>query len=401
MAVITPPKVVLLAAAACCLLLPTAAAAGGSSAAANASLRGCDTDCSCCGGTCKGGCGGGCCSGCGFCGGDHPPAAGDDGKPELCPLGCFEHYGWEGCTLDNSRPPGCEQCLYVNNERLTPNKNNPMLRQCEALCDAKGYQYYALEDGTACYCGRGTVLASKQLADSECGACPDLPGAMCGNLGGSKMAMYALAAACPRGRSLGLLFSAVVLGSAVLYLAVGIALRHRRTGAKGLQALPHREQWLQLHGLVMDGVQFTRATAAGRSGRGGGGGGYAKVGEAARGGGSGSRPSNSGGGGGGVGESGSSSSPPRRVDRTKKGKRSKENTSKSKSKGGSTSSSRRSSDRAPPDAAPAAGGSSSAAAAAGGAGAGGGGGGGGGEAAAAAVGSTAAGSGGRWVHVPG
>eukprot|EP01043_Picozoa_sp_COSAG02_P015489 COSAG02_NODE_662_length_18752_cov_10.146464_9_plen_389_part_00 len=388
MAVITPPKVVLLAAAACCLLLPTAAAAGGSSAAANASLRGCDTDCSCCGGTCKGGCGGGCCSGCGFCGGDHPPAAGDDGKPELCPLGCFEHYGWEGCTLDNSRPPGCEQCLYVNNERLTPNKNNPMLRQCEALCDAKGYQYYALEDGTACYCGRGTLLASKQLTDSECGACPDLPGSMCGNIGGSKMAMYALSAACPRGRSLGLLFSTVVLGSAVLYLAVGIALRHRRTGAKGLQVLPHREQWLQLHGLVMDGVQFTRATAAGRSGRGGGGGGYAKVGEAAR-----------GGGGAGVSSS-SSSSPPRRVERTKKGKRSKEKTSKTKSKGGTTiDSSSRSSDRAPADAAPAAGGSSSAAAAAGGAGAGGDGGGGGGE--AAAVGSTAAGSGGRWVHVPG
>jgi hypothetical protein len=263
-----------------------------------------------------------------------------------------------------------------------------MLRQCEALCDAKGYQYYALEDGTACYCGRGTLLASKQLTDSECGACPDLPGSMCGNIGGSKMAMYALAAACPRGRSLGLLFSTVVLGSAVLYLAVGIALRHRRTGAKGLQALPHREQWLQLHGLVMDGVQFTRATAAGRSGRGGGGGGYAKVGEAAR-----------GGGGAGVSSS-SSSSPPRRVERTKKGKRSKEKTSKTKSKGGTTiDSSSRSSDRAPADAAPAAGGSSSAAAAAGGAGAGGDGGGGGGE--AAAVGSTAAGSGGRWVHVPG
>lgn len=40
-----------------------------------------------------------------------PPAP--DG---LCYLGCFTtahgSYGWEGCTLAKSRPPGCKECLY-------------------------------------------------------------------------------------------------------------------------------------------------------------------------------------------------------------------------------------------------------------------------------------------------
>ena len=36
-------------------------------------------------------------------------------------------------------------------------------------------------------------------------------------------------------------------------------LEHRKTGARGLAALPHRAFWLQLHGLVQDGVQFSRS----------------------------------------------------------------------------------------------------------------------------------------------
>ena len=36
--------------------------------------------------------------------------------------------------------------------------------------------------------------------------------------------------------------------AAGLYLVPGMLLEHRRTGAKGLAALPHRAMWLQLHG---------------------------------------------------------------------------------------------------------------------------------------------------------
>ena len=46
------------------------------------------------------------------------------------------------------------------------------------------------------------------------------------------------------------------------YLTVGMTMQNRRTGAKGMSALPHRRFWLQLHGLVKDGVQFS-ATRAG------------------------------------------------------------------------------------------------------------------------------------------
>ena len=199
-----------------------------------------------------------------------PPPAVADGDASLCWIGCWQGYGWEGCTLDRSRPPGCEQCLYVNNARLTPNKDNPMLRQCEAMCLAREYQYYALQDESACYCGRGTLLADKQQADTECAPCPDLPGQLCGAMGKGKLAVYALASVCPAGRAAGWLFSAAVVSAAVLYLAVGTALRHRRTGVRGLQALPHRERWLQVYGLVMDGVQFTRSVGSGRRSSSGG-----------------------------------------------------------------------------------------------------------------------------------
>ena len=46
------------------------------------------------------------------------------------------------------------------------------------------------------------------------------------------------------------------------YLLAGMTMQNRRTGAKGMAALPHRTFWLQVHGLVKDGVQFT----AGRAG---------------------------------------------------------------------------------------------------------------------------------------
>lgn len=45
------------------------------------------------------------------------------------------------------------------------------------------------------------------------------------------------------------------------YVTVGMLMQNRRTGAKGMAALPHRTFWLQVHGLVKDGVQFTASRA--------------------------------------------------------------------------------------------------------------------------------------------
>eukprot|EP01052_Picozoa_sp_SAG31_P041364 SAG31_NODE_6253_length_2102_cov_1.213180_2_plen_257_part_00 len=50
----------------------------------------------------------------------------------------------------------------------------------------------------------------------------------------------------------------VMIGGGV-YLAAGMVASNRRTGATGLDALPHRRFWVQLYGLVVDGLQYTRS----------------------------------------------------------------------------------------------------------------------------------------------
>jgi hypothetical protein len=203
----------------------------------------------------------------------------------LCYLGCFmnrgDTYMWDSCTLPNSRPQ-CEApcsgraCLYLNNARLTLSAANPVLRQCEAACRQKGFMYMALNDGTACYCGRGHLGADSTLPDSKCEICPDLPGSRCGlinHLSGNPVYRIAHpgATSCPfTGTALGWDFSALLLGLGLVYLSVGTMMTHRRTGGvRGWQALPHRTEWQQLHSLVRDGIGFTLRGGAGRGGRSG------------------------------------------------------------------------------------------------------------------------------------
>ena len=205
----------------------------------------------------------------------------------LCYLGCFtsgDTYMWDGCTLENSRPQ-CEApcpgraCLYLHNARLKPNPANPILRQCEAACRQKGFMYMAVNDGTACYCGRGHTGADSMQPDSNCQACPDLPDSKCGLCGHhSGNPAYRIApvgaTSCPfTGTALGWDFSALLLGLGFVYLSVGTILKHRRTGLRGWQALPHRTEWQQLHSIVCDGVRFTLRGGGGGGGDGGGGGG--------------------------------------------------------------------------------------------------------------------------------
>jgi hypothetical protein len=86
------------------------------------------------------------------------------------------------------------------------------------------------------------------------------------------------------GGRLGWQFVLAVLGGAAVYAGGGSALNRRRSGLSGAASLPHREFWLQMQGLVQDGVRFARTrsglrAAGGRahssgtgSGSGGGGG---------------------------------------------------------------------------------------------------------------------------------
>jgi hypothetical protein len=56
----------------------------------------------------------------------------------------------------------------------------------------------------------------------------------------------------------GIGFATVVLVGAALYLGGG-AIVQRRGGATGWELLPHRRHWAHLHGLALDGVAFCRS----------------------------------------------------------------------------------------------------------------------------------------------
>ena len=66
----------------------------------------------------------------------------------------------------------------------------------------------------------------------------------------------------------GLPFLLVVgLGGAV-YFGGGYLHGKRTRGARGVQALPHAQHWLALHGLVSDGVALVRGGRGGRGAKG-------------------------------------------------------------------------------------------------------------------------------------
>ena len=56
----------------------------------------------------------------------------------------------------------------------------------------------------------------------------------------------------------GVAFLTVVVGSAALYFGAGYVYNSRTGGAAGVHALPHARYWVELHGLVSDGVAYTR-----------------------------------------------------------------------------------------------------------------------------------------------
>lgn len=66
----------------------------------------------------------------------------------------------------------------------------------------------------------------------------------------------------------GMGFSTLALLSAALYL-VGGSLFRKRSGATGWDMLPHRREWQHLHGLVRDGVAFSRSGGQSKKRRGG------------------------------------------------------------------------------------------------------------------------------------
>eukprot|EP01052_Picozoa_sp_SAG31_P022135 SAG31_NODE_1747_length_7364_cov_5.070750_5_plen_288_part_00 len=63
--------------------------------------------------------------------------------------------------------------------------------------------------------------------------------------------------------SFGWEFIILCLFGVLLYLVPGMYLEHRKSGAKGFAALPHRAFWMNLRALVKDGIEFSRTCVSG------------------------------------------------------------------------------------------------------------------------------------------
>ena len=65
----------------------------------------------------------------------------------------------------------------------------------------------------------------------------------------------------PLATSPGWAFVSLCIIVSFCYLVPAMAYKRKKTGAAGMAALPHRTQWLQLYGLVLDGCQLCRHNA--------------------------------------------------------------------------------------------------------------------------------------------
>jgi hypothetical protein len=121
----------------------------------------------------------------------------------------------------------------------------------------------------------------------------------------------------PLATSPGWTFVSLCVSVSFCYLVPAVVYKRKRTGAKGLAALPHRTRWLQLYGLVLDGCQLCRSKAQ-----------QIVAGDT-------SGPSSSGGAAidGGVGTEGGSSSTPNKSSKSKTVAKEDRRASKSGSKG--------------------------------------------------------------------
>jgi hypothetical protein len=231
----------------------------------SALAAGCDSDCSCCHNECTGGCGAGCCSGCGFCGGGgkppggEPATAGDssctieDGD-DATSSGRYAYFPQKngylpGCVLsdmDGSAGGGC-----VHYATLAE-----AVAKCDTLVRAPKGCVVTDTSGQHNGCTCAGVTKENTPKPYRLGAFPIVEDS--GGPGGAK-SWQRSADTCGLD---GIVFLACVFVGGALYLGVGGVLTARRLGDSSGWAMPNRQGWLHLRGLVSDGVSF----ATGRAG---------------------------------------------------------------------------------------------------------------------------------------
>ena len=231
----------------------------------NVSAAGCHSGCSCCHNECTGGCGSGCCSGCGFCGGGGKPPGGEPATgsdSSSCTIedgddstssGRYAYFPRKngylpGCVLsdmDGSAAGGC-----VHYATLAE-----AVARCDTLVRAPKGCVATEASGQQNGCTCAGVTKENTPKPYRLGAFPIIE-----DSGGPAGAKSWQRSADTCGLD-GIVFLACVFVGSGLYLGVGGVLKARRLGDSSGWAMPNRQGWLQLRGLVSDGVSFAMGRA--------------------------------------------------------------------------------------------------------------------------------------------
>eukprot|EP01043_Picozoa_sp_COSAG02_P042148 COSAG02_NODE_3558_length_6563_cov_38.861850_2_plen_359_part_00 len=207
-------------------------------------------------------------------------------------LGCFYDKKWGDCRYLHTPKPGCtgaakggrdipfapEGCFPACNPDQHECQHAPSpppcdpktidLEECATICanwqfpGANNYEVYAaMQAGFVCFCGTSADGAAAtqtteetEVPVSDCNAgCPGNALENCGAAGRNSI----MRVSCASAWGVGFLsmFGAVTL----LYVAGGVGFTAKSQGkAVALASHPHYPQWQEVRGLVMDGVKYAR-----------------------------------------------------------------------------------------------------------------------------------------------
>ena len=187
-------------------------------------------------------------------------------NPKACAACTPDGKDWALTDSAVSCPTKAGSCPPCDNTKVTP-------LYCQQMCTQMGqFRYSGVEAGNQCFCGDeiSPKTPSPGGAKDNKAPCSGDKTQMCG--GNNVIAIYEVAcehapagaadSTASEGSGFGSTFSVVVLCLAAFYAAGGTAYNQRTTGGSWRESLPHVFFWTELHGLVKDGIAFSRAKQA-------------------------------------------------------------------------------------------------------------------------------------------
>ena len=211
-------------------------------------------------------------------------------------LGCFYDKKWGDCRYLHTPKPGCtgaakagrdipfapQGCFgachpeqHECEQAPSPPPCDPKsidLEGCATICanwqfpGANNYEIYAaMQAGSVCFCGTSedgaaAIEATEETAlpVSDCNiACAGNPAEKCGALGRNSV----MRVSC--GSAWGFSFLNIFGVFSLLYVAAGVGFAAKTQGKSlALVSHPHYVQWQEVRGLVMDGIEYARVGRA-------------------------------------------------------------------------------------------------------------------------------------------